>query len=608
MRYTMKREILISATQREVRVAILEDDQLVEMQVDRPEARRMVGDIYWGKVDAVLPGLQAAFVDIGTDKAAFLHASDLVYDEGDEDPDDDEDDDAEEADVAEPSADADQPDETDSPYAPEGGATVVVASSETPAKGGRENGGGGRRGRGRRGGRSGGGGGSGEAAGDSAPAVPASGGGGGGGGRRGGGRRQRAEPPQIQDVLKRGQSIIVQVSKEPISTKGPRVTAQVSIAGRFVVFMPFASRVGVSRKIGERAERQRLREQVQKVLPKNSGGVIVRTVGEDITQETFQNEITTLINQWAKINKKTKFVGNPPKLLHRETSLTRSIIRDLFSEKIDSLTVDSKQIFNEIVEYLQGIAPELVDRVKLYEEKVPLFDKADIETEIRDLFKRRCDLPSGGYIIIEPTEALVSVDVNSGRFVGKKDPEKTIFKTNSEAAREVARQVRLRDIGGIIVCDFIDMETRQNRERVLNELRTHLGRDRARTKAFAVSDLGLIEMTRQRVRQSHLQSMTESCPTCNGTGRVFTPETIVRRMERSVRRIAVEGRKDNLVVKLHPDTAIYLLENERDLLKKLEKGLGFSLEMRDDPLLRPDEFKLVVKGAGRDVTQQYAVA
>jgi len=633
MRYTMKREILISATQREVRVAILEDDQLVEMQVDRPEARRMVGDIYWGKVDAVLPGLQAAFIDIGTEKAAFLHASDLVYDEGgDDDSDDDEDDDAAEASVGEPSKDTDQPDdEPDSPYAPEGGPKVVVASTEQqPGKGGR----GRRRGRGGRGRRGGSGapnapqGGPDAEAEDaevaeaavveSAPAAvvqraekpekPEKTERGGGGGRRGGGRRQRAEPPQIQDVLKRGQSIIVQVSKEPISTKGPRVTAQVSIAGRFVVFMPFASRVGVSRKIGERAERQRLRAQVQEVLPKNSGGVIVRTVGEDITQQTFQNEITTLINQWAKINKKTKFVGNPPKLLHRETSLTRTIIRDLFSEKIDSLTVDSKQIFNEIVEYLQGIAPELVDRVKLYEDKVPLFDKADIETEIRDLFKRRCDLPSGGYIIIEPTEALVSVDVNSGRFVGKKDPEKTIFKTNSEAAREVARQVRLRDIGGIIVCDFIDMETRQNRERVLNELRTHLGRDRARTKAFAVSDLGLIEMTRQRVRQSHLQSMTESCPTCNGTGRVFTPETIVRRMERSVRRIAVDGRRDNLVVKLHPDTAMYLLENEKDLLKKLEKGLGFSLEMRDDPLLRPDEFKLVVKGAGRDVTQQYNVA
>lgn len=617
MRYTMKREILISATQREVRVAILEDDQLVELQVDRPEARRMVGDIYWGKVEAVLPGLQAAFVDIGTEKAAFLHASDLVYDEGDDDSDDDDDDDDDDVDddIVEPPADAVQPDNGDSPYAPDDGKTVVVASEEQrPARSGRDRRG--RRGRGRRGGR-GAGSDTVTEPGEQQPAAPsptsnagaAQGNSGGrGNGARRGGRRQRAEPPQIQDVLKRGQSIIVQVSKEPISTKGPRVTAQVSIAGRFVVFMPFASRVGVSRKIGDRAERQRLREQVNKVLPKNSGGVIVRTVGEDITQETFQNEITSLINQWAKINKKTKFVGNPPKLLHRETSLTRSIIRDLFSEKIDTLTVDSKQIFNEIVEYLGGIAPELVDRVKLYEEKVPLFDKADIETEIRDLFKRRCDLPSGGYIIIEPTEALVSIDVNSGRFVGKKDPEKTIFKTNSEAAREIARQVRLRDIGGIVVCDFIDMETRQNRERVLNELRTHLGRDRARTKAFAVSDLGLIEMTRQRVRQSHLQSMTESCPTCNGTGRVFTPETIVRRMERSVRRIAVEGRKENLVVKLHPDTAIYVLENERDLLKKLEKGLGFSVEMRDDPLLRPDEFKLVVKGAGRDVTQQYAVA
>lgn len=568
----MKREILISATQREVRVAILEDDQLVEMQVDRPEARRMVGDIYWGKVDAVLPGIQAAFIDIGTEKSAFLHNSDLVYDEDD----DDEDDDAEEAESDDGSHAESEPADSvvdsaadASPYADgaEPAAAIVSAPVSPPV---------------------------------AAPVQQRK--------RRGGGRRPKKEPPQIQDVLKRGQHIIVQVSKEPISTKGPRCTAQVSLAGRFVVFMPFASRVGVSRKIGDRAERGRLREQVQKVLPKNSGGVIVRTVGEDVTQETFEREITTLINQWQKINKKTKFVGSPPKLLHRETSLTRGIIRDLFSTKVDKLTVDSKQVYNEVVEYLNDIAPELVDRVALYEEKTPLFDKANIEGEIRDLFKRRCDLPSGGYIIIEPTEALVSVDVNSGRFVGKRDPEKTIYKTNSEAAREVARQIRLRDIGGIIVCDFIDMETKANRDKVLQELRTHLGRDRARTKAFAVSDLGLIEMTRQRVRQSHLQNMTEACPVCAGTGRVFTPETIVRRMERSVRRIAVEGRRDSLVVKLHPDTAIYLLENERDLLKKLSKGLGFTLEMRDDPLLRPDEFKLVVKGAGRDVTQQYAVA
>ncbi len=540
----MKREILISATQREVRVAIIEDEQLVELQVDRPENKRMVGDIYLGKVEAVLPGIQAAFVNIGTEKSAFLHNSDLVYDEDGDDDDDDEadDEDGSEADEAEAAASGDAP-------------------AEAPAR------------------------------------KP-----------KRGGRRRRKDPPKIEDVLKRGQSIIVQVSKEPISTKGPRVTAQVSLAGRFLVYMPFASRVGVSRKIGERAERQRLREQVQKVLPKDSGGVIVRTVGEDVTQETFTRELNTLIGAWQKVNKKVKHVGAPPKLLHRETSLTRGIIRDLFSTKVDRLTVDSKQVYNEIVEYLKGIAPELIERVHLYEEKVPLFDKEGVETEIRDLFKRRCDLPSGGYLIIEPTEALVSIDVNSGRFTGKKDPEKTVTKTNIEAAREIARQLRLRDVGGIIVCDFIDMETKANRDRVLQELRTHLGRDRARTKAFAVSDLGLIEMTRQRVRQSHFHAMTEPCPTCNGTGRVFTAETIVRRMERAVRRLASEGRRDGIVVKLHPDTAMYVLEQEKDLMKRLEKGVGFTLEMRDDPLLKPDEFKLVIKGAGRDITSQYAVA
>jgi len=514
----MKREILINAAPRETRVAIIEDDQLVELLVDRPEARRMVGDIYLGRVEAVLPGIQAAFVDIGTEKSAFLHASDLVYPE-DEEP--------EEADEEE-----DDEDRT---------------------------------------------------------------------------KRRSDKGPPIQDVLKKGQDILVQVSKEPISTKGPRVTAQISLAGRFLVFMPFASRVGVSRKIGERAERQRLRELVQGVLPADSGGVIVRTVGEDVTEETFKRELETLLNQWRRIKKKTHFV-RAPALVHRETNLTRGLIRDLFSEKVERVTVDNRQVHNEILEYLRGIAPELVDRVVLYEDQVPLFDKAEIEPEIRDLFKRRCDLPSGGYLIIEPTEALVSVDVNSGRYTGKKDPEKTILKTNIEAAREVARQIRLRDIGGIIVCDFIDMESKQNRDRVLQELRTHLGRDRARTKAFQVSELGLIEMTRQRVRQSHLQNMTESCPTCHGTGRVFTAETIVRRVERSVRRIAVEGRRDHLVLRLHPDVAMYVLESEGDLLRKLEKQVGFALELRDDPLLRPDEFKLVVKSAGRDVTQQYAVA
>jgi ribonuclease G len=516
----MKREILVNASPRETRVAIIEDGQLVELLVDRPDARRMVGDVYLGKVEAVLPGIQAAFVNIGTEKSAFLHAADVVV---------------EDAEVSEEDDDEEE----------EGG--------------------------------------------------------------DGGGRRGRREVRPIQDLLKRGQELLVQVTKEPISTKGPRVTAQVSLAGRFLVYMPFASKVGVSRKIDERGERQRLRQMVQEMLPADVGGVIVRTVSEDATRESFERELHTLINNWRRIKRKTQFT-RAPSLVHRETNVTRGLVRDLFSAKVEGVTVDSRQVYNEITEYLQGIAPELVERVTLYEGTVPLFDKADIETEIRDLFKKRCDLPSGGYLVIEQTEALVSIDVNSGRYTGKKDPEKTILRTNTEAAREIARQLRLRDVGGIIVCDFIDMETQSNRDKVLHELRTNLGRDRARTRAFAVSELGLVEMTRQRVRQSHWQSMTASCPTCSGTGRIFTPDTIVRRTERAVRRMAAEGRKESVTLRLHPEVALHVLEQEHDFVRRLEKLAGFPLEMRDDPLLKPDEIKLVVRGAQRDVTQQYALA
>ena len=538
----MKREILINAGPRETRIAILEDGKLVELLVDRPDNRRMVGDIYLGKVEAVLPGIQAAFVDIGTEKSAFLHASDLVRESADEGEDEDEDDVDDDVDGAEPEE-------------------IPLAQENPPPRRGRQK-------------------------------QPS---------------RRMAKAPPIQDALKRGQEILVQISKEPISTKGPRVTAQISLAGRFLVYIPDSSKVGISRKIGVGADRSRLRQQVQAILPPKSGGVIVRTVSEDATPEALQRELNTLMGMWKKIKRNTTF-KRAPALIHRETGLTRGLVRDLFSDKVDSLSVDSRQVFNEIVEYLKGIAPDLIDRVKLHTDASPLFDTHDIEQEIRDIFKRRCDLPSGGYLIVEPTEALVSIDVNSGRYTGKKDPEKTVLRTNIEAAQEVARQVRLRDLGGIIVCDFIDMETKGNRDRVLQELRQHLSRDRARTKAFAVSELGLIEMTRQRVRQSHYQSMTEACPTCSGTGRVFTPEAIVRRMERSVKRMALDGRRDNLLVKLHPEVALYVLEQERDLVGKLQKSAKFSLEFRDDPLLKPDQFKLVVKAQGRDVTEQYAIA
>jgi len=523
-------------------VAILEDDRLVELLVDRPDSHRSVGDIYVGKVEAVLPGIQAAFVEIGAEKSAFLHASDLIEAEEDEDPEDREPDDADE---------------------------------DSGNGNGGENGG-------------------------QAAAK-----------RRGGGppreRRGRRPAPNIADELKRGQTKLVQVIKEAIGTKGPRVTAQVSLAGRFLVYMPFASKVGVSRKIESRELRARLREMVSKLVPSDSGGWIIRTVADDLTEASCKREIDHLLGLWKKIKRK-QTSGRAPQLVQRETSLTRGIVRDLLSDKVDLLLVDSKLLYNEVEQYLKQIDPELLPRVKLYTEEAPLFDAYDIEAEIRNLFKQRVDLPTGGYLIIQPTEALISIDVNTGRYTGKRDPESTILRTNLEAAREVARQLRLRDIGGIIVVDFIDMETRSNRDKVLQELRAHLGRDRARTRAFAVSELGLIEMTRQRVRPSLWQSMTIECPTCSGTGRVFRPEVVVRRMERSLKRAGADHKERQLSVRLHPEVALYLVEQEPNFLRQLEKQTGLDLEVRDDPMMRLDEFRMMARPAGRDVTEQYAVA
>ncbi|MDZ4257592.1 MAG: Rne/Rng family ribonuclease [Gemmatimonadales bacterium] len=551
----MKREILISGTPRETRVAILEDDRLVELLVDRVDNRRTVGDIYLGRVDAVLPGIQAAFLDVGLEKSAFLHASDLLEPEEDEDPSELEDDEDDDFDVE--------------------GAEAIEAAVEVE-----------------------GGGGGGEAV-----AVRK---------RRGdGGRREvgaRQAIPDISTILKKGDMLPVQVTKEPISTKGCRVTAQISIAGRFLVYMPYASKVGVSRKIESREQRVKLRDMVSALLPPDAGGMIIRTVAEGVTEDHIKREVESLLATWQKVKRKQHYVRKPPALLHREASLTRALIRDVFSAKVDGLWIDSKEVMNEVVQYLELIDPELIERVHFHDEPVPLFDAFKIEAEIRDLFKQRVDLPTGGYLIIQPTEALVSVDVNTGRYTGKKDPEKTILRTNVEAAREIARQIRLRDVGGIIVVDFIDMDTKANRDRVLQELRQHLGRDRARTRAYAVSELGLIEMTRQRVRPSLWASLTRDCPSCTGTGRVFAPEVVTRRLERALKRAAIEKRERKLAIRIHPDVAIYLLEEEPKLVQSIGRQGGFELEIRDDPMLRLDEFRLMSRPAGRDVTELYAMA
>jgi ribonuclease G len=505
----MKREILISATAQETRVAIMEDDVLVELMVDRPDNERIVGDIYLGQVQAVLPGIQAAFVDIGTEKAAFLHVSDVAKDPSEDDEEEEDDDD-----------------------------------------------------------------------------------------------RGRQMPP-IQDLIEKGQRVLVQATKEPIGTKGPRVTTHISLPGRFLVYMPGSKHIGVSRKIEDREERSRLRAIAREVVPEGTG-VIIRTVGEELTREIFEREFKGLNETWKKIQKRSKS-ARPPALIHREAKLTSGIIRDVFTAKVDSLTIEGKEVYGEVKQYIMGVDPELMSRVHLYVDPVPLFDKFGIEDAIKEAFQRRVDLPSGGYIIIEPTEALVSIDVNTGRYTGKKDPEKTILRTNLDAAKEIARQLRLRDVGGIVVCDFIDMDTRANNDRLLQELRTHLGRDRARTRAFQVSELGLIQMTRQRVRPSLFQSMTEACPACGGAGRVFRPETVVRRVERAIRRISVHAREKDITIRVHPQVALYILEEEPGFMRRLESSLKLDVDLRDDPLMKQDEFRLLAGPADTDVTNRYAL-
>jgi ribonuclease G len=516
----LRREILVSATAQETWVALREDEEVVEVMFDRPDQDRLVGDIFLGRVDAVLPGIQAAFVDIGTGKAGFLHVGDLNF--GDEGDDEDED----------------------------------------------GNGNGGGRGR----------------------------------------RRQRKLPP-IQEELQKGQSILVQVTKEAIGTKGPRLTAQISLPGRFLVFMPHASRVGVSRKIEGREQRAKLRRMAQGVLPPDSGGIIVRTVSEEVNQQTLEKEFRRLHGRWEKIRKTAASV-TAPSAVHREAKLISGVIRDLFSDKFDALRVDSKAVYNEVRDYVSSVDPDLLDRVHLHEGPVSLFDKYGVEEEIQRAFQRSVRLKSGGHIVIEPTEALVSIDVNTGKFTGKgkKDPEQTILKTNLEAARAISKQLRLRDIGGIVVVDFIDMESQENRDKVLRELRSHLAHDRARTKAFEVSSLGLVEMTRQRIRPSLFTSLTDVCPSCGGIGRVYKPATVVRRIERSLERAAAAKAEKRIVVRVHPEVALRVIENEPGLLKRLRSRTRIDLDMRDDPLMRLDEFQLLSGPAETDVTEKYAAA
>jgi ribonuclease G len=560
----VKREIVINASTLEVRVGLLEDGVLSEFHLERNERQGLVGNLYKGKVTRVLPGMQAAFVDIGLEKAGFLHVSDFhtgvegfgsaaeVIGEEDVETEPIADGDStspqtiDDRDLSDPDLDLDEVEES-----------LEIAIAEEPT---------------------------GEGA---APIAQAR-------GRRGQRRRrpERRVRVPIEQVLKRGQDIIVQVAKEPMGTKGARLTSFVSLPGRHLVYTPTSNHIGISRRIESAQERQRLRAAVGELRP-DQGGFIVRTVCEGVSKREIQRDVSFLTKLWSSVVKQSETTP-PASLLSRDLDVALRVVRDLFSSDIDRLWCDDLETYERIVEFVQSYMPRLRNRISLYEAEEPIFDHFHLEPQIDRALERKVWLKSGGYLVFDQAEALCAIDVNTGRFVGKRNQDETVLKTNLEAADEVVRQLRLRNIGGIIIVDFIDMTRDADRKRVTDVLAQALKRDKARSSMLRISELGLVQMTRKRTRESLEELLTEQCATCHGRRVVKSVATLAADVLRGIHRAAGRHpRSDLLVVKVNPAVARYLYDIGAKDLGVLEARLNIKIVLRSTESIEAGAFKLV---------------
>ncbi|MGA9119517.1 MAG: Rne/Rng family ribonuclease [Bacteroidota bacterium] len=546
----MKKEILINVAANETRIAITEDGRLAELFVETSNKEKMIGDIYLGRVAKVMPGIKAAFIDLGLQQDGFLHFSDIGnrFEE----------------------YTAMIGDEEEEEQRPERAPAAVAEVEETAhvASGGHAP--------------------SERTANRDYPSGSSD-------------SRPIHSPREIQ--LVKGQEIIVQIIKEPVGKKGVRVTSEVSLAGRFLVLLPFDGKVGISKKISSFKEKRRLRKVVQGILPEGFG-VIIRTVAEGKEEESLHKDLEDLIKTWRKIEEMVKS-EKAPALLFKDMATTSSVIRDLFSNEVSRVVVDGKSLYREIRAYIQYTSPQLLDKIELHKEREPLFDKYGIEKELETSLSRKVWLKSGGYIIIEPTEAMVVVDVNSGRYAAKKEQELNSLRTDLEAAREICRQLRLRDIGGIIVCDFIDLEDEKNKRKVFEELKKEFRRDRAKVTVLPMTDFGLVQITRQRVRQNILHSFTEPCPVCGGTGLVRSKTTTLNDIERWVRRFKTESREYRLVLRTTPDLAGLLRDGTYNRLRKIMVKYFVMIRLEVDAALPQGEFRFFSRRQDKDITDQY---
>jgi ribonuclease G len=414
-------------------------------------------------------------------------------------------------------------------------------------------------------------------------------------------KRRKIIKVPIEKVLQKGQEILVQVIKEPISTKSAKVTTQISIAGRFLVLVPDANFIGVSKKASDFQKRRNLKKIISQLKPPGVG-FIVRTIGTKVSESEFIQEIHHLIDQW-NITQREALSGNGPKLIFKEHGIVTGVIRDLFSEEVSDVWVDDEDDFNEVQAYLRSIAPTLCDRVKLYRDKIPLFDKFNIEKELERSLKRKVWLKSGGYLIMDHTEALFAIDINTGRNTGKRNLEETLYTTNLEAVPEICRQLRLRDIGGLIVVDFIDMRNLKHRKHIEDEMRKLLAKDPTTPACTGLSKFGLMELTRKRVRPELQELYTDVCPACNGLGWVFSPETVTTRIDREMKRME-SGRKGQIVtLSVHPSVAAYLLKDKGAIIKTLEDEHGMKLKVIENEELDPDEYEVALGNAKKTTFQ-----
>lgn len=417
------------------------------------------------------------------------------------------------------------------------------------------------------------------------------------------GRRRRR--PQSQVQLAKGQEVVVQIFKEPVGNKGVRVTTEVALPGRFLVLMPFDNKIGVSRKIQNFKEKRRLRRLVRSILP-SGFGVIIRTVAEGKAEDILRSDLEGLIQSWREIERNMR-KSRPPAQLYKDMNTSSSTMRDLFSEDVKRVAVDSRKMYREIRGYLNLVAPHKVDVLELHNDRIPIFDKYEIEKQIQQSMSRRVWLKSGGYLIIEHTEAMKVIDVNSGRYAAKREQELNSLRTNTEAAREIARQVRLRDLGGIIVIDFIDMDSEENKRKLYDEMRREMRRDRAKYTILPLTDFGLMQITRQRIRDSVQMSVSDSCPTCQGTGRVLSKTSMLTQIERWMRRFRVHSKDLRLTLEVHPTMESFLTDGTISHLSRMMLKYFVRIRIVSDHTLAVDEFRMISRRRNKDITKEYGL-